>query len=469
MEADIFTYSQMWTFPWNLIQIGLGLLTMLPLLLKNLRSMSSLTIELLQILMLSALTGSGLSKLPQQLLFTTQFSHFKLLDFAVYDNGEQALNGYFTRFLLNSAYIFVVMAVLLTLKMVCSLFSLTTLGDVLSRLFLRLILLVFLPVVLFSLIMYRSLDTERRIENWISGLSMALYLLAFIGLTLKFLKQRSKKDISEGDKKPSAILEYRNGLKFGNFWAAIFTTTLMPLGKLALAAWIVLFQVKGSSSDIAFMSIISILMLVAAAIIRPYRRTFHNVFLIVGLFCVLAILNLNVISSAVRTLGSDSKVFGEVLVGLLLSAILLLSLIAIFFLRTQDDDHDSIDIQILTTNVDTPGRNHLAPPVVQRSALKPSSIMNSPKLSPGNSMIQGNLKRNPVGSNFLSPNVSNRMMPTKPAPQMRSGPASRINTVNHGSNQILPMSNKSTISSSQRSPTVTLSNPMDILNKQKRV
>ena len=142
-------YIDMGKMPWNLVQIILFLLFILPIFYWRTRPMAGLALEQLQLAVLTVFTGFGYRGRAQKLILLFQFSHFKIMDWVpVYPNQPSFL-GYYDAFGRNVIFIIAVFLLLIILA-VLTIFILTSVRRHLLRVFVRMVMLVLLPLTLYT-------------------------------------------------------------------------------------------------------------------------------------------------------------------------------------------------------------------------------------------------------------------------------------------------------------------------------
>ena len=112
-------YDKMKDLPWSLIQPALVLVHIVGLLLPSRRAMTSLALQVEQLMLLVVFLQFYLAPNASAMLFSLQFSQFKLLDYTFSTGNRGTSMGYFSDFM-NNAYILVVLLVVSTL--VCLIF-----------------------------------------------------------------------------------------------------------------------------------------------------------------------------------------------------------------------------------------------------------------------------------------------------------------------------------------------------------
>lgn len=314
-------YIDMGKMPWNLVQIILFLLFILPIFYWRTRPMAGLALEQLQLAVLTVFTGFGYRGRAQKLILLFQFSHFKIMDWVpVYPNQPSFL-GYYDTFGRNVIFIIAVFLLLIILA-VLTIFILTSVRRHLLRVFVRMVMLVFLPLNLYTGI---AIKTGKSGELVFSIAVYAMYALLYFCLVKAYWRMKFDPDVDAGDKAPSALLEFRAGFKRENRrMVYLFNVLWMPVFKVIIVAWALGYNDKQTSTNVAGIVIITILWVVLTVFVRPFARLVQNLLLVSSSILVTLILSLGSATKISSTIDERSETIGSVLM-IILAVVCVLS------------------------------------------------------------------------------------------------------------------------------------------------
>lgn len=432
-----FVYEDTYKFPYSFVQSVASIVVAIMLIVPRTRTFTRIAVEQYQLLVLMVFLGLKLPAAAMFMVFMGQFTHFKVGGFVLYLPEEQTYFGYYHQVGYNALFIYCTLTFLLLL-MTISACCMKNLLNQMQRIVWSFVWLMFLPVALFVMLMFKSMDRQSAAGIIIGFATLIVYGGLFAILCFNFAKNRSKRDVSMEGVEPSSLLELRRGIGFDSgplkqYYHLLWAPTI----KLLLVGWGVFYSKEQAVVNVAGVGTLSLIYLGLTVIVRPYKRLVHNLYLVTALLFNLTVVNLSVLNSMSSKLYEASGPVSYVLIALFLLATLSIA----FFFPVQSEEADprtgtTLTGTPLSTEVETArmplagGKRTQVAPIrnIQQQQGRPATTLQATRTNLHRPVQAGQRPQQVRGS---APAVSN--LPRKsPQPGLARGPALPLSQTQNG-------------------------------------
>ena len=338
-----FVYEDTYKFPYSFIQSAAAITVAVLLLVPRTRTVVRIAVEQYQLLVLLVFLGLRLPAAATCMLFMGQFTHFKVGGFVLYLPKGQTYFGYYSQVGYNALFIYCTLTFLL-MMLTATVCCMKNLLNQVQRIVWTFIWLMFLPLTLYIMLMFKSIDRQSAAGIIVGFATLLVYGVFFVVLSFNFCKNRSKRDVSMEGVEPSSLLELRRGIGFDSGKLKHYYNLLwVPMIKFCFVGWAVFYSKAKAEVNTAVVGTLSIIYLGMTIFIRPYKLLAHNLYLIFVLFFNLAVINLSVFNIMSPKLYETSGPISIVLIALFLIGTLSIA----FFFPVQSEEADPRSITTL--------------------------------------------------------------------------------------------------------------------------
>ena len=309
-----------------IVGISFGILASLVLvMLRRMRSIASVFLEFAQVLMLITFTGFNMPTMAMQTVYSLQFSMFKILDVTYLSNSPSFLGFYFA-FIPNNLFLLLIAFFLLSMMFFFSFCSCYSIKNFLARLYYRLTILAFLPIISAAFLSVLNRDQISAGDIYAGFGIFVVYSIIMVINIFRFMAKAKYGDEMD-DEDSINILEYKNGLTEKRKMAVWYNLAVMPIFKAIICLWTIFNPNYLNAQAFVVPIVFFVILFVVCAFIRPFDKLIHNIYLLVTI-CTYAIVMFLAIGSL--TIDILAKNAGYGIVALIILHLILTLVICIF-------------------------------------------------------------------------------------------------------------------------------------------